>query len=1253
MPFFRMILALGLLPCPLAFAQFEGLVINEILPNPRNAAGLYLDSNQDGITNVFDDEFIELLNTSATSIDLAGFWISESNTNIRRHVFAPYILPPGGSIVVFGGGSLLNFSNPPAQIATGGGLSLNNNDPETVYLFSPQTTQVDQVSYLLTASHDAISTVRNPDGTGTFTNHFLSTTNTRRASPGCRVNGEPFLRHQPPILMDLPSQTAFVRRELLFDVRACDPADRDEITLSVLNPPDHSSLSSTGGRGLFRFTPATDQAGQSWNVTFLAGDPDGTNSISISIRVINPNSSETLWINEIHYDNTGDDSDEGIEIAGTAGSILSDYSLVLYNYLNGNFYSSNALTGTIDNEQCGFGAAWFGYAPNGIQNGPNDGIALVKGSQVVQFLSYDGTMTASNGPAAGMTSVDIGVKETGTTPVGYSLSLQGTGTTCSAFTWTTASPHSHGTLNPGQSIDCGIPPSIQIQKTVYLGHDGGASAPGSKSVQGTNGAAITFVFTVSNPNSIAINSAVIQDVSLGMPPIALGTLAAGETKTAHVEAVMSGDLRNTASVSGQAQDGTLVTDEDTAEVMEFIPSVDIQLTAYRGQDNGASCPGSNFLQATNHGPATFCLVVENNGTTNLNDLVIHASSLNIPSIPIGTLPSGAQFSTSVATCVTSSWIHVATVEGTDPNGNPVHDQDSASVEMIQPALQLQKSVYLGHDNGASFPGTQRVTGTNGAPLTFCFQISNTGDSPLHHLVLLDPGLAGFTSNSLGTLAAGESTSLFFESVLESSHVNSATVTALTAIGDEIADSAFAAVERTVQGNIFAGGEYTLFDLGTLGGDSSAALGINDLGQVVGWARDSSGKTHAFLWQNGSMESLGFLPGGSNSAATAINNKGEITGYSTLSNGYFHAFLFRSNSLADLGTLGGLQSWGRSLNGQTEIAGSSQLLSNNPTSSDPESFLWRSNRFTHIPPFHNYYSCDGNDVNEAGFVCGITFLWATNDRWWAYVFHDDNGNGICDSGEMKLLGTLGVQYSFGSYSGANAINDSGQVVGWTCITNTPTPKHAFWVTPTNGQWKIPAGSPNPTNLLMKDLGALESPSRNSSANDINNQSWIVGNSSFSSGTNQAVLWRNGSIENLNDLIVAHTGWVLTDATAINEQNEIVGSGIVQGHTRAFLLRKGGHITHVEPQIQTHTWVYTNASSEVVTQSIQQVEEPALQWDGVWTPNDSTFFTVEYCDSLETPQWRPVEPASQWPTTNTTWTPSNSIPSAVRFFRIRAE
>ena len=70
------------------------------------------------------------------------------------------------------------------------------------------------------------------------------------------------------------------------------------------------------------------------------------------------------------------------------------------------------------------------------------------------------------------------------------------------------------------------------------------------------------------------------------------------------------------------------------------------------------------------------------------------------------------------------------------------------------------------------------------------------------------------------------------------------------------------------------------DLGTLGGTSSSARDINDLGQVVGESQIAGDtEMHAFLFTNGEMKDLGTL-GGTMSTACGINNKGEVVGYST-------------------------------------------------------------------------------------------------------------------------------------------------------------------------------------------------------------------------------------------------------------------------------------------------------------------------------------------------------------------------------------
>jgi len=157
-----------------------------------------------------------------------------------------------------------------------------------------------------------------------------------------------------------------------------------------------------------------------------------------------------LFINEVHYDNIGTDTGEKVEIAGPAGTDLTGWTLVAYNGNGGVPYSTTALSGSIADQGEGYGTTVVSYPQDGLQNGSPDGLALVApNGQVVEFLSYEGTMVATSGPAAGMTSTDMGVSET-SGPVGSSLALTGTGAVQSDFTWAPDAPNSFGQINPGQ-----------------------------------------------------------------------------------------------------------------------------------------------------------------------------------------------------------------------------------------------------------------------------------------------------------------------------------------------------------------------------------------------------------------------------------------------------------------------------------------------------------------------------------------------------------------------------------------------------------------------------------------------------------------------------------------------------------------------------------------------------------------------------------------------------------------------------------
>jgi len=157
-----------------------------------------------------------------------------------------------------------------------------------------------------------------------------------------------------------------------------------------------------------------------------------------------------VWINELHYDNSGVDLNEFVEVAGRAGTSVDGWMLVAYNGANGRAYARKPLRGTIPAQQNDRGTLSFLFP--GLQNG-NDGVALVTSTGVVlQFLSYGGAFVATNGACDGLTSEDIGVTESSSTPVGFSLRLSGAGSSYAQFAWQPPFLQTPGTPNVSQTL---------------------------------------------------------------------------------------------------------------------------------------------------------------------------------------------------------------------------------------------------------------------------------------------------------------------------------------------------------------------------------------------------------------------------------------------------------------------------------------------------------------------------------------------------------------------------------------------------------------------------------------------------------------------------------------------------------------------------------------------------------------------------------------------------------------------------------
>ena len=319
-------------------------------------------------------------------------------------------------------------------------------------------------------------------------------------------------------------------------------------------------------------------------------------------------------------------------------------------------------------------------------------------------------------------------------------------------------------------------------------------------------------------------------------------------------------------------------------------------------------------------------------------------------------------------------------------------------------------------------------------------------------------------------------------------------------------------------------QYTITDLGTLGGRQSMAFAINNSGKVVGYSHTSGDdyKTiRAFLYDHGVMINLGTLANGI-SWAYSINNTGVVVGYSDTdpSSGNFQAgaFIYQEGSINPL-----FSSTGSSV--ALCINDMGQVVGVETANIFGQAFLYHDDTVTYLGTLGGESSFAWA-INNLGQVVGESTI---TSYGYGHAF-------LFDGKTMIDLGTLGGE---GSYQGATSssaqdINDLSEIAGWAFTTEGAY--HAF-------RWR---------KGTMEDLGTLGG--SNSKAFGINNHGEVVGHSQIGADDSfDAFLYRNGTMINLYDLIPADSGWTyLSCANDINDSGQIVGYGTIDGKSHAFLL-----------------------------------------------------------------------------------------------------
>ena len=182
------VLSISFLSTQEAEAAVDDFVINEFQADP--ASDLTGDANGDGVRDASQDEFVELVNISGSSIDISGWTLSDA-ASVRHTFAANTIVPDGCGVVVFGGGTPTGtFGGMEVQTASTGLIGLNNGG-DTITL-NDGVNDVDTYTYGGEGSNNQSITL-DPDLTGSYVQHSTATGSAGALySPGTKIDGSQF-----------------------------------------------------------------------------------------------------------------------------------------------------------------------------------------------------------------------------------------------------------------------------------------------------------------------------------------------------------------------------------------------------------------------------------------------------------------------------------------------------------------------------------------------------------------------------------------------------------------------------------------------------------------------------------------------------------------------------------------------------------------------------------------------------------------------------------------------------------------------------------------------------------------------------------------------------------------------------------------------------------------------------------------------------------------------------------------------------
>ena len=311
--------------------------------------------------------------------------------------------------------------------------------------------------------------------------------------------------------------------------------------------------------------------------------------------------------------------------------------------------------------------------------------------------------------------------------------------------------------------------------------------------------------------------------------------------------------------------------------------------------------------------------------------------------------------------------------------------------------------------------------------------------------------------------------------------------------------------------------FEITDLGHLGGGSSMARDINGNGIIVGASVTATGETAGFVWQEGVMSTPSIA-------------------------GQTHFYSISGNSIAG-------------------IVGSGEAIQAMRTTPDLSS------------------------VEIVGPSDGYTVAYGVNSNWLVGVQKNSAGQYVAARMSPETTQLLSLMES--DMSVAYHISSNGRVAGtlFTAggeargfVDEAPGPENSrFYTVSSNGtaagsiagspaSWQAGSdpqifegnGEIYARNQSGWAVGVVNNGASKESSTPVRrflDESPWIGDQTIASktlDTYRAALWKNGELNDLNEMLLGGENWLLLEASGLNESGQITGTGLLNGELRAFLL-----------------------------------------------------------------------------------------------------